>query len=136
MHAAGIRVFLLFGILVLAGCAARRYQPVPIVPRERASVLESRNLYDPELQAFLEKNLGRAATPWPLRMWNLRTLSLAALFFNPTMDTARARVAEAQAAVVTAGARPNPSLSIAPGIPSPYLFNLDLALPIETAGKR
>jgi outer membrane protein TolC len=37
---------------------------------------------------------------------------------------------------VTAGARPNPSLSVAPGIPSPYLFNLDFAVPIETAGKR
>jgi cobalt-zinc-cadmium efflux system outer membrane protein len=136
MHATGIRVFLIFGILVLAGCAARRYQPVPIVPRETASVLESRNLYDPELQTFLEKNLGHTATPWPLRTWDLRTLSLSAWFFNPTMEAARARVAEAQAAVVTAGARPNPSLSIAPGIPSPYLFNLDLAVPIETAGKR
>jgi outer membrane protein TolC len=52
------------------------------------------------------------------------------------METARARLAEAEAATMTAGARPNPTLSIAPGIPSPYLFNLDVALPIETAGKR
>ena len=37
---------------------------------------------------------------------------------------------------MTAGARPNPTLSIAPGIPSPYLFNLNLAVLIETAGKR
>src|SRR5439155_14578308 len=48
----------------------------------------------------------------------------------------RARVAEAQAAVVTAGGRPNPSVSVAPGIPSPYLLTLDFAVPIETAGKR
>jgi len=52
------------------------------------------------------------------------------------MEIARARVGEAQAAVVTAGARPNPGLSVAPGIPSPYLFSVDLAVPIETAGKR
>jgi len=52
------------------------------------------------------------------------------------MEIAMARVGEAQAAVVTAGARPNPGLSVAPGIPSPYLFSVDLAVPIETAGKR
>ena len=43
---------------------------------------------------------------------------------------------EAQAAAVTAGARPNPTLNIAPGIPSPYLLTLDFVVPIETAGKR
>jgi hypothetical protein len=32
--------------------------------------------------------------------------------------------------------KPNPNLRIEPGVPSPYLFNLDLAVPIETAGKR
>jgi cobalt-zinc-cadmium efflux system outer membrane protein len=63
-------------------------------------------------------------------------LSLAALYFNPAMEAARARLAEAEAARVTAGARPNPTLSLAPGVPSPYLFNLDFAVPVETAGKR
>jgi len=75
-------------------------------------------------------------SPWPLRTWDLQTLSLAALYFNPALDSARARVAATEAALVTAGARPNPSLSIAPGIPTPYLLTLDFAFPIETAGKR
>jgi outer membrane protein TolC len=88
------------------------------------------------LQAFLEENVGHRVAPWPPKTWDLGTLSLAALYFNPTLEVARAHVEEARAAVVTAGARPNPSLSITPGIPSPYLFNLDLAVPIETAGKR
>jgi outer membrane protein TolC len=88
------------------------------------------------LQAFIEENVGHPVAPWPPKTWDLGTLSLAALYFNPTLESARARVAQAQAAVVTAGARPNPSLSVAPGIPSPYLFNLDFAVPIETAGKR
>jgi outer membrane protein TolC len=52
------------------------------------------------------------------------------------LDVTRARVAEAEAAVVTAGARPNPTLSMTPGIPSPYLLGLDFTVPIETAGKR
>src|ERR1700728_4843261 len=37
---------------------------------------------------------------------------------------------------MTAGARPNPTLSVSPGIPSPYLLTLDLSFPLETAGKR
>ncbi len=129
-------IFLFFGVWILVGCAARRYESAPIVPTESLSRLESRNLSDPGLQAFVQDNIGHPVAPWPPKTWDLGTLSLAAFYFNPTLEAARARVAEAQAAVVTAGARPNPSLSIAPGVPSPYLFNLDLTVPIETAGKR
>ena len=136
MHTRRSLVLFAFGAWLLVGCAARRYQPAPIVPIDTASRLESRNLGDPGLRAFLEKSLGHPIAAWPSKTWDLGTLSLAALYFNPTLEGARARAVEAQAAVVTAGARPNPSLSIAPGVPSPYLFNLDLAVPIETAGKR
>ena len=38
--------------------------------------------------------------------------------------------------MTTAGARPNPTLGFSPGVPSPYLVSLDLAFPMETAGKR
>src|SRR6266851_1325512 len=126
----------LFAALILLGCAARRYQPAPIVSTETASRLETRNLADPGLHAFVEKNVGHTVAPWPPKTWDSAMLYLAALYFSPALDAARARVGESQAAIVTAGARPNPSLSITPGIPSPYLFNLDLSVPVETAGKR
>ena len=126
----------LFASFFLSGCAARRYQPVPIVPTETASRLRMRNLADPGLHAFLEKSVGHAITLWPPKTWDSATLYLAAFYFSPALDAARARVEGSQAAIVTAGARPNPSLGITPGIPSPYLFNLDLSVPIETAGKR
>jgi outer membrane protein TolC len=63
-------------------------------------------------------------------------LGLAALYFNPTLDLARARLAAAQSAVVTASARPNPTFDLVPGVPSPYLLTQDLLFVIETAGKR
>jgi outer membrane protein, heavy metal efflux system len=126
----------LFAALILTGCAARRYQPAPIVPTETASRLETRSLADPGLHAFVEKNAGHTLAPWPPQTWDSATLYLAALYFSPTLDAARARVAESQAAILSAGARPNPSLSITPGVPSPYLLNLDFSVPIETAGKR
>ena len=129
-------VIFFLGTWILAGCAIRRYQPAAIIPTESASWLESRNLGDPGLQTFVQQNVGHPLAPWPPKTWDLGTLSLAALYFNPTLESAEARLAEAQAAVVTAGARPNPSLSVAPGVPSPYLFNLDFSIPIETARKR
>src|SRR5260370_26338838 len=136
MHTFRKPILFLFATLILTGCAARRYQPAPIVPRETASRLETRNLADPSLQAYVEKSVGHAVAPWPPKTWDSATLYLAALYFSPALDAARARVAESQAAIVSAGARPNPSLSIKPGVPSPYLFNLDFSVPIETAGKR
>jgi outer membrane protein, heavy metal efflux system len=136
MDAIWKRLVPLAGILFLVGCAAQRYQAAPIVAKETASRFESRNLADSGLQSFIEQNLGRPMSSWPPATWDLQTLSLAALYFNPALDSVRARIGGTEAALITAGARPNPTLSIAPGIPSPYLLTLDFAIPIETAGKR
>ena len=136
MNSKRLPFLLLLVLFVVTGCAARQYQAAPIVAAETGASLESRNLADPGLRAFLETNLGRAVTPWPPSNWDLNSLTLAALYFNPQIEVARAQVEAARAAVVTAGARPNPTLNLSPGIPSPYLFGLDFAFPIETHGKR
>ena len=122
--------------LVAIGCAARHYTAAPFLPEDSASELEARNLADPKLESYIAQSLGHPISPWPVKTWDLPMLSLAALYFNTAMQGAQARVAEAGAAILTAGARPNPTLSLAPGIPSPYLFSLDFAFPFETAGKR
>src|ERR1700730_6741415 len=126
----------IFGVLLLAGCAVQRYRPAPIVASATASAFASRNLADSGLQSFEEQNLGHPVSSWPPKTWDLQTLSLAALYFSPALELARARIAGTEASLVTAGARPNPSVSIAPGIPTPYLLTLDFSFPIETAGKR
>jgi cobalt-zinc-cadmium efflux system outer membrane protein len=136
MDAIWKRLVPLAGILSLAGCAAQRYQAAPIFASDTAARFVSRNLADSGLQLFVEQSLGHSVSPWPPATWDLQTVSLAALYFNPALDSARARFAGTEAALITAGARPNPSLSIAPGIPTPYLLTLDFAIPIETAGKR
>jgi outer membrane protein TolC len=136
MDAIWKRLVPLAGILFLAGCAAQHYHAAPIISGDTASRFEARNLADSGLQKFVEQNAGHPVSPWPPATWDLQTLSLAALYFNPALDSARARVAGTEAAVVTAGARPNPTLSISPGVPTPYLLTLDFAIPIETAGKR
>ena len=129
------RLVPLSGILFLAGCAAQRYQSAPIISSDTALRLESRSLVDTGLQTFEQKILGHLISPWPPRSWDLETLSLAALYFNPALDVARARVEGTRASIMTASERPNPTLGISPGIPSPYLLSLDFTIPIETKGK-
>jgi len=120
--------------MLAAGCAAQHYHPAPLAAERTAAAFTARTLDDPGLRAFAEPVYGAAA--WPPPAWDYRALSLAALYFNPGLEAARARIAESQAEVLTAGARPNPNLALTPGIPSPYLLTLDLSFPLETAGKR
>ena len=120
----------------LSGCAVQRYRAAPLSPAESATRLESRNLQDPGLRAFLKENLGHALSAWPPKSWDLNSLTLAAFYFNPGMAVAQAQTEVAKAAIITARARTNPTLGVTPGVPSPYLFGLDFAIPIQTAGKR
>ncbi|MDE3153804.1 MAG: TolC family protein [Acidobacteriota bacterium] len=121
---------------VLGGCATQHYRAAPIMPSATAGQFESRSLADAGFRSFEERSLGHAGAPRPPDRWTLQTLSLAALYFNPALDLARARVAIAKGAVVTAGARPNPVLDLTPGLPAPYLLTQDLLFLVETAGKR
>ena len=126
-------------VLIVAGCAA--YQPRPLAPAALAEHFEHRGFDDPGLQHYIAQHLGAHSNP--AGPWNLSTLTLAAFYFNPELDVARARWGSAKAAVVTAGQRPNPVLQLPFGLTtnpaagaSPYLYGLALDLPVETAGKR
>jgi outer membrane protein TolC len=125
---------LLLGSMLAAGCATQHYHAAPIAAEQTAAAFTARALDDTGLRAFAEPVYGPAA--WPPAAWDYRALSLAALYFNPDLEAARARIAESQAQILTAGARPNPSFALTPGVPSPYLLTLDLSFPLETAGKR
>jgi outer membrane protein TolC len=127
-------------LCLLTGCV--RFQPQPLSPAETSAGLESRSLDNPGLKVFLEKNLNRELSTWPAAKWGFEMLTLAAFYYQPSLDVARAVWAEARAGIVTAGARPNPSVGFSPQ----YVFNpgpdpawvqtLNLDWPIETAGKR
>jgi len=127
--------------LLAAGCA--RFHPQPISPEQTAAQLEARRLDDAGLRMFLEQNLGHGLPDWPLKQWDLNSLTLAAFYFHPDLAVARAQWRLAEAGVKTAGARPNPTISVTPaydsGIPgnfSPWMVPVTADLPIETAGKR
>lgn len=132
---------LLCGMAVVAGCA--HFQPQPLSPEKSAAQFDLRRLDDPGLKKFLAQNLGRELPVWPLEKWDLNALTLAAFYFHPDLEVARAQWRAAEAGARTAGARPNPSVSVSPaydgGIPgnySPWLVPVTFDLPMETAGKR
>jgi cobalt-zinc-cadmium efflux system outer membrane protein len=131
---------------LIAACAA--YQPEPISPTENAIALESRTLDDPRLQRFLVAMLPSQGETSPKPPWDFTTLTLAALYYHPDLDIAHARLATAQAGVITAHQRPNPILNfsavfgsnavagaITPGA-LPVLIGPVINFVIETFGKR
>lgn len=126
---------------LLAGCA--HYAPKALAPAQTMSNLEARTLADAGLRAFIETNAPKAAKEWPPSSWDLRLLTLAAFHYQPDMETARAKLAAAEAAIITAGARPNPTAAFSPTYSeppieffSPWTLGFTLDVPIETAGKR
>ncbi len=126
-------------LTILAGCAS--YQAKPIEPAALARSFESRSLDDPALRRYITAHLNHEAGVG--EPWNLETLTLAAFYYSPELDMARARWETSQAAARTAQQRPNPTLVLplgytanAPDGMSPYLYGLGLDIPIETAGKR
>ncbi len=127
-------------LLSVSGCA--HYTAQPISAERAAAEFESHTLADPALRAFMETNLSATIAEWPLPAWDFPHLALAAFYFHPDLDIARARLATTRAAQTSAAARPNPSLSVSPAynstthLPSPWLVTATLDLPLETAGKR
>ena len=90
----------------LVGCA--HYQAEPLAAGKVAADFEWRSLGDAGLRAFLETN--RVSGEWPRRTWELESLTLAAFYFSPELDVARAQWGTARAGLRTAGQRPNPTV--------------------------
>lgn len=141
MNKSSLRVgWSMIAVLLVSGCA--HYQPRPISPAQTAAELEARTLHDPGLRKFLEANLRHPVEQWPLDSWDFETLTLAAFYYHPDLDVARARWGTVRAGMITAGESPNPTLSAVPGFdtttytPSPWTPAVSLDIPIETAHKR
>jgi cobalt-zinc-cadmium efflux system outer membrane protein len=133
------RWFIAIVVALVSGCA--RFEPKPIDPARTAMELDGRRLDTPELRAFLEKN-EVATADWPPQQWDFEKLTLAALFLNPELEVARAQWAVARAGLITAAARPNPTVGMTPeytvnaasGV-SPWIATVNFDVPVETAGK-
>jgi outer membrane protein TolC len=135
----GYLVALLLGALS-ASCTP--FHPQPITPEQSLEDFQARRLGSPELGAFLSQR--DSLTAWPPVAWDLASLTRAAFYFSPTLDVARAQWAVARGGVVTAGGRPNPTVTGGVGFNAttprsevtPWIPEVALDLPLEVAGKR
>jgi cobalt-zinc-cadmium efflux system outer membrane protein len=125
----------------LWGCSGPA--PAPLDPENSESEFRARTLSDPGLRDFIEANLGSKLDPFPPVSWDLTKLTLAAFYYHPELDLARARLGIAQAGVTTARMWPNPTVSLdlervwnqsAP--PTPWVYGLTLSYPVDTLWKR
>ncbi len=140
-RALGTIIIFHFVAVSLIGCAT--YKPKPLSPAQTASSIQNRNLDSPDLREYIEGKLNLQGMSWPPGSWDFTMLTLAAFYFHPDLDVARAKWGSAQSAIVTAGQRPNPTVAVTPQYSvnppsgaSPWILTIALDFPIETAGKR
>jgi outer membrane protein TolC len=126
-----------------SACVTVQVPPAPLAPQQTLGAFEDRSLDSSNLKSFFEAALAQPIASWPLREWDLNTLTLAAFYYHPDLDMVRAEWSEARAAIVTAGGRPNPALGftaslVRGGDPGeiPWILQPSVGLLIETAGKR
>src|SRR4051812_34290213 len=90
--------FHLLAALTLAGCVG--YHAQLLSPQHSAAELEARRLSG-------------------ARVWDLENLTEAAFLFQPDLELARAQLGTARATLITAGERPNPTLTLSPQFGTP-----------------
>lgn len=114
--------------LLLTACATQTYEPQPLQPAKAAESFRARSLTD--------AGLG------PVAAWSMPELTQAAMRLHPDLDVARAQWRAAQAGEITAGQKPNPTISAGGEHHSehhnisPWTYNLGIDIPVETHGKR
>lgn len=126
--------------ILIAGCAsAPSVKSPPLSAVDRIDQFDARSLQDAGLLRFLAENLG-ASSP---ANRDFETLCWVGFYYHPSLALARAQWATARAVEVTAGIRPNPTLTLTPGynttrIPgvSPWMPGLNLDFLFPTGGKR
>ncbi len=125
---------------MLNSCSYLPYQAKPINQQVMLTKLLDKNPNSQAFQNYLEK-LGY--NTYPITTWGLEELTYCALFFNPTLDVAKAKLAATLAAVDTSKIKPNPTINgkvshsnLKNGDVSPWAFGLGLDLPINIANKR
>lgn len=123
-------------------CAKEKYTAKPIDAKRLSAKILSKNLSDDAFKAYLIQQ-GYVISEWPIRLWDLNELTLAALYFNPKLDVAKAQLALANNAINTANQRQTPTINAiaarsnrANGDINPFSYGLDVSIPIVTNHKR
>lgn len=137
------RLAAVIAAIAMAAASCTHYQRYRAAPLDRGSPATryaAHGLGAPALARFLADN----ATPLGDSVWTARQLALASLYYRPDVSEARAEWRAAQAAAITAGARPGPQVDGSveqasradEGRSSTWTFSLAAGLTLELGGKR
>jgi len=129
-------------IVLIAAVSCVRFYPKPVAPTKTMDDFEARRLDATEFKDFLLLN--QEVEEWPPAVWDLKSLTLAAFYYHPDLDIARAQWGIARGGRITAGERVNPVLNPLLGYNAttpasevtPWIPEVSLEITIETAGKR
>lgn len=114
-----------------------KYQPRPLSAPVIEAHYRARKIDNEALRKFAQSAGWKT---WPPTVLDLNALALIASYYSPDLDVARAQIEIADAAIKTAGARINPSLSAGGGYsgqPDAHaIYAISPSFTIETAGKR
>lgn len=126
--------------LALTGCA--RFEDHPLNPADSATRIEARTLSGAGLRDFID-SVSANKSGQPPKAWDIDRLTLAAIYYHPDLALARAQAETADAAITTAGQRPNPNIALSPtwvtniaAAAAPWIVGSSISIPVETAGKR
>jgi outer membrane protein TolC len=126
-----------FLLWLLAGCV--HYQPAPLDPEALPHDYNLRTLGDSGLRSYL---LAAGESPGD-STWTPRQLAVVALYYDPALDRARAEWKAAEAAEITAGARPQPGVQSdlertfsGDRTGDPWGVSFNVVLTLELGGKR
>ena len=130
------RQFLLAIVMAVIGLAAgcAQYRAAPISASLQAGALDTRSLDDPRLHAFIAAS-EQVPSASADTSWDLGKLTLAALYYHPDIEIARSKLELAEAAEITAGQIPNPTVSADIGT-APWAISPAISFLIETFGRR
>lgn len=102
---------IIFLVLLVSACVKQHYVSEPIDTKQNYQNIVSKDHRSQEFKLFLEQHQYPVNT-WPITRWDLNTLTLAAIYFNPEINVLRADLEIDKAGEVIAGQRPNPTVSI------------------------
>lgn len=126
--------------LSLTGCA--RFEDHPLNSADSAARIEARVLSSVGLRDYINSVFANK-TGQQTKAWDIDRLTLAAIYYHPDLALARAQAETMDAAITTAGQRPNPNVALSPTwvtniamVAAPWIIGSSISIPIETAGKR
>ncbi|MBU3736179.1 MAG: TolC family protein [Methylobacterium sp.] len=126
---------------MLSSCAVQKYEARPLEPQALAEAFEARRLDQPGLMEYMIGQ-GYPADAFPLRQWGLRELTLAAFYFHPSLEVARASWKSMQVKERIAAEKPVPGVSTQIDRndridgKSPWSYGVIFSIPIEQPDKR